>query len=79
MKLPDKWYDFLKWFSLIFLNAFGTFYATIGATWGLPYVEQVKTTCFALGLFLGTCIGISTVNYNKEKKKEEFYEGMEEK
>jgi hypothetical protein len=74
MKLSNKAYDFLKWFSLIFLNAFGTFYATIGAAWGLPYIEEVKTTCFGLGLFIGACIGISTVNYNKEK----YYEGIDE-
>lgn len=76
MKLSNKAYDFLKWFSLIFLNAFGTFYATIGAAWGLPYIEEVKTTCFALGLFIGACIGISTLNYNKTA---ELYDGIEDK
>lgn len=75
MKLSNKAYDFLKWFSLIFLNAFGTFYATIGASWGLPYIEEVKTTCFALGLFIGSCIGISTLNYNKTA---ELHEGTED-
>lgn len=68
MKFSNKVYDFLKWFSLVGINAFGTFYATIGSVWGLPYVEEIKTTCFALGLFIGACIGISTVNYNAEMK-----------
>ena len=70
MKIPNKVYDFLKWFSLLFLPAFGVFYATIGVAWNLPYVEQVKTTASALGLFIGVCIGVSTLEYNKSKNNE---------
>lgn len=67
MQFPDKVYDVLKWVSMIVLPALGTFYATIGAAWGLPYVEPVKTTLFALGVLLGACIGISTANYRKNE------------
>ncbi len=63
MILPDNVYTFLKWFALICLPAFGTFYATLGAAWGLPYVEPIKTTCLALGVFIGACIGVSNANY----------------
>lgn len=71
MVLPEKLYLFLKWFSLIVLPAFGTFYAVIGSTWGLPYVEQIKTTCLALGTLIGACIGVSNMNYYAAEKDDE--------
>ena len=67
MRLSNKAYDWLKWFALIALPAFGTFYAVVGTTWGLPYVEQIKTTCLALGTLIGACIGVSTINYNSQE------------
>ena len=70
MILPDKLYSFLKWFCLIGLNAFGVLYATLGKTWGLPYVEQIPATCNAIGLFIGTCIGVSHVNYYGQSEEE---------
>lgn len=69
MMFSNKVYDVLKWIAVIVLPAFGTFYATIGPAWGLPYVEPIKTTALALGLFIGACIGISTHNYNKEQQQ----------
>lgn len=63
----NRTYDFLKWFALIALPAFGAFYAVIGAAWGLPHVEEVKTTALALGVLIGTCIGVSSYNYDKER------------
>lgn len=71
MILPDKIYAFLKWFCLIALPAFGTLYATLGVAWGLPYVEQIKTTCLALGVFIGACIGVSNANYYAERGTDE--------
>ena len=70
MRLSNKAYDWLKWFALIALPAFGTFYAVVGTTWGLPYVEQIKTTCLALGTLIGACIGVSSINYYGEQKEE---------
>ena len=63
MVLPDKVYDFLKWFCLIFLPAFAVFYEMVGSVAGLPYVELVKTVCLALGTLIGSCIGVSHLNY----------------
>ena len=71
MMLPNNVYDWLKWIALIVLPALGTLYATLGVTWGFPYVEQIKTTCLALGVFIGTIIGVSTMNYNKTQNKED--------
>lgn len=67
MQLPDRVYDIVKWIALIVLPAFGAFYATIGAAWGLPYVEPIKTTVLALGVFIGACIGVSTHYYYDDK------------
>ena len=71
MQLSEKAYLFLKWFALIVLPAFGAFYATVGAAWGLPYVEPIKTTVLALGVFIGACIGVSTRNYYSDKDEQD--------
>lgn len=71
MVLSEKWYTFLKWFALICLPAFGTFYAVVGTTWSLPYVEQIKTTCLAFGTLIGACIGVSNMNYYSAEKDKE--------
>ena len=68
MKLPNKVYDVLKWVALIALNAVGVLYSTIAAIWGLPYGEEVLKTCSAVALFIGALIGVSTVQYNKERE-----------
>ena len=66
MKFSNKTYDILKWISLIVLPALGAFYAVVGDAWGLPYVEQIKTTVLALATLLGSCLGVSTMNYYSE-------------
>ena len=67
LKLKNKLYDKLKWVSILFLPALATFYGLVSKTWGLPYGEQIVITINGLGVFIGTIIGISTVNYNKGK------------
>lgn len=68
MKLPDKVYDILKWVTMLVLPALGTFYYTLADTWSLPYPEQVLATVTATVTCLGTILGLSTVNYNKENR-----------
>lgn len=63
MKFSNRAYDLLKWIALIVLPAIGTFYAVVGSAWGLPFVEQIKTTILALATLLGSCLGVSTMNY----------------
>lgn len=65
MKLNDKVYDILKWVCLIVLPAFATLYATLGNTWGWPYIDQVVITINAFATFIGVLIGVSTINYKK--------------
>ena len=67
MKLPDKVYDILKWIALIALPAIGTLYFGLAGIWGFPYAEQIVGTISCLDMFLGALLGISTINYNKEK------------
>lgn len=65
MQFSDRVYDILKWLSLVFFNAVGVLYKTLAAVWGLPYGEEVLTTCAAIALFIGALIGVSTAQYNK--------------
>lgn len=67
MKLPDKVYDILVYFSKYILPALGTLYFALSQIWGLPYGEQIVGTIAAIDAFLGAILGISTYNYNKEK------------
>ena len=66
MKLPNGLYDILKWICLIVLPAVALLYGTLGTIWGWPYVEEIVKTINAIALFVGTLIGISTINYNKK-------------
>ena len=65
MKLSNKTYDILKWITLIALPAIITFYGVVGATFNIPYTEQVLTIAVAFDTMLGTLIGVSTSKYNK--------------
>lgn len=66
MKMSNKVYDVLKWVALVALDAVGLFYNTIGGIWGLPFGDEVLSTCAALSLLIGTLIGVSSANYKKE-------------
>lgn len=76
MKLPNKWYDVLKWVSLILCHACGTLYLTLSKIWGLPYGAEVEGTFAAIGLFIGALIGVSTINYNKGQNNGKEKDGV---
>lgn len=63
--ISNKLYDFLKWFSLIAIPATEVFWLTVGKVWNFPYLTEVGATIGALGVFIGTLIGVSTKAYNK--------------
>ena len=67
MKMNNKVYDVLKWFVMIVLPAFATFYGGLAETWGLPFAEQIPTTVTMLNTFLGASLMFSTHQYNKSK------------
>ena len=68
--IPDKIYDVLKWITIIVLPACGTLYFALSGIWGFPYGEQIVGTITAIVTFLGAVLGISTVNYNKQKESD---------
>lgn len=57
--LPEKLYNFLKWFALIALPAIAFFYNTVAPGWGWPMVDQVVSTLNALAALIGVLIGAS--------------------
>ena len=68
--LPNKVYDFLKWFVILFLPALGTLYFALASIWNFPYAEQIVGSITALVTFLGVILKISDVQYNKPKEEE---------
>ena len=68
-KLPNGWYDILKWCVMIVLPAVATLLSALTSAWGwnIP-IEAILKTFAAVETFLGAILGISTVAYNKEQK-----------
>lgn len=64
-KINDKVYDILKWVAMLLLPALAVLVKSVFAIWNIPYGEEISTTIIAVDLFLGTILGISTINYNK--------------
>lgn len=65
MKLPDKWYNILKWIVIIFLPALNTLIFSLGGILGFDSTI-VCGIISAVTVFLGALIGVSTRAYNKE-------------
>ncbi len=60
-------YDILKWIVITVLPALLTLFGVIGATLQWNFTDTVITIGTAAITFLGTIIGVSSVNYNKNK------------
>lgn len=67
MKMTNKTYDILKWIAMYLLPAMGTLYFALAKIWGFPYGEEVVGTLSAVDIFLGTLLGISKANYDKQE------------
>lgn len=67
MKLSNKNYDALKWIAQILLPATASLYVAVAGIWGFPYAKEVAGTISAVDLFIGALLGISSMNYYKEK------------
>lgn len=68
--MSNRLYDKLKFVAQIVLPALATLYFALASIWGLPYGEQIVGTITAIDTFLGAILGISTLNYNKDKQDE---------
>lgn len=64
--IKPRLYDQLKWVTLIFIPAFVTFYISMSAVWGFPYVEQVSLTCTAIMTFFGALLQFSSKQFKNE-------------
>lgn len=65
MKMSNKVYDVLKWFTMIFIPAAITLFGVIGKTLGLSCTDTVLTIAVAADTFLGSILGISNSAYKK--------------
>ena len=66
--MNNKTYDILKWVSLVALPAITALYLTLANIWGWPYAEAIGATLAAITTFLGTILGVSSVQYAKALK-----------
>lgn len=69
MKLSDSTYDVLKWVVMLALPAVATLVGSLGVIWGLPHADSIQNTIVAVNAALAMMLGISTVNYQKEKQQ----------
>lgn len=68
MKLNDKVYNFLKWFTLIFMPALTTLVGVILNCFNVASTDIVLTIMTAITTFLGAILGISNNNYYKNNE-----------
>lgn len=67
MKLPQKLYEVLRWFTWIVLPAIATLIAALNAAWGwnLP-IDAILSTFAAIETFIGVVLGIAKYTNDKE-------------
>ena len=67
----EKVYDWLKWIAVICLPALSTFIVVISKIWGWPDTgSMVAQTITAIGLLLGSLLGISHIQYKNMESEE---------
>lgn len=67
MKLTNKTYDILKWIALILLPATATFIGAVGGYVKWEYTDLIVYILVAFDTFMGTLLGISNINYKKDR------------
>jgi len=77
--MSNKTYDRLKWVAQILLPALGTLIFALASIWGIPYAEQIVGTITAIDCFIGALLGISSMQYEKEKETEDAGRNPEER
>lgn len=66
MQFSNKTYDVLKFVATVFLPAFTTLVGTIGVQLGYEMTTAIVILT-AIDTFIGTLIGLSSYNYQKEE------------
>ncbi len=70
--LSDKVYDILKWVAQYILPGVATLYFGLSQFWSFfPFPERIVGTIVAVDVFLGAILGLSTIQYNNNKRFEE--------
>ena len=67
--MNNKIYDILKWIALIALPALGTLIFVLSGIWGFD-ASKIIGSIAAIETFIGSLIGVSTYQYNKNKNQE---------
>lgn len=72
MKLPEKLYEVLRWFTWVVLPACATLIAALNAAWGwnLP-IDAILSTFAAVETFIGVVLGIAKYSNDKENALKE--------
>lgn len=66
MRLSDDWYQAIKWLVLIFLPALNTLIFVIGGELGYD-LSTLNNILTAVSAFLGTVVGVSTLDYYRKE------------
>lgn len=67
MKIGNKAYDVLKWLCLVCIPAVTVFYCVLDGVFAWGYSDTVAKISAAVCTLIGTLIGISTAEYNRQK------------
>lgn len=70
MKLNNKYYDILKYIAIVGLPALTTLVGTVGVQLGYEMTTPIVIMT-AFDTFLGTLLGLSSLNYNENNGKGE--------
>lgn len=67
----NKTYDILKWISTVVLPALATLVLAIGQIWNVTvWTVPIGATIAAVATFMGAVLGISSIQYAKQKGDE---------
>lgn len=66
--LSNRTYDWLKWAVCVLIPACTTAYVGLDKLFGWGYAAEVAQVSAILCTLLGTILGISTAQYNKDKE-----------
>lgn len=65
--MNNKTFDILKWAAMIVIPAVATFVGTVGIATGWQQTDLAVIIITAIGTLLGTVLGVSNQQYNKNK------------
>ena len=71
-KMSNETYDILKRIAMYLLPALGSLYFGLSRIWDLPYANEIVGTITLIDTFLGSLLGISNMQYQKESDDENW-------